>query len=60
MTVRREIARKRVPCEAYLVSRMRRYRHTHSVLRFTIHERPFTRKSDISAVAEEASVNDAG
>ena len=48
---RRESARMRVPCEAYLVSRMRRYRHTHSVLRFTFHERRFTRKRSGLALA---------
>jgi hypothetical protein len=53
MTDRREIARKRVPREAYLVSRMRRYRHTLSVLRFT-------RKSGGSAIAAETFMNHAG
>jgi hypothetical protein len=53
MTVRREIARKRVPREAYLVSRMRRYRHTLSVLRFT-------RKSRESAIAAAALRDNAG
>jgi len=60
MTVRRDTARKRVSREAYLVSRMRRYRHTLSVLGFTLYERRFTRKSSGSAVAVEAFVNDAG
>jgi hypothetical protein len=60
MTVRREIARKRVPREAYLVSRMRRYRHTLSVLRFTLHERRYTRKSSGSAIAAEVLMNNAG
>ena len=46
MTVRRESARKRVPREAYLVSRMRRYRLTISVPHFTLHERRFTRKAE--------------
>jgi hypothetical protein len=53
MTVRREIARKCVPREAYLVSRMRRYRHTLSVLRFT-------RKTNESAIAAEALMSNAG
>ena len=43
MTVRRKIARERVPREAYLVFRMRRHRHTHSALRFTLHERRATK-----------------
>ncbi len=60
MTVRGETARKRVPREAYLVSRMRRYRDTLSVLRFTLHERRVTRKTSGSAVAVEAFVNYAG
>ena len=60
MTIRREIARKRVPREAYLVSRMRQYRHTHSVMRFTFHERRFTRKRSGSAIATETFVNNAG
>ena len=61
MKVRRESARKRVPREAYLVSRMQRNRHTLSVLRFTLHERRFTRKrSGESAIAVEALVNNAG
>ena len=60
MTVRREIARKRVPREAYLVSRMQRNRHTLSVLRFTLHERRFTRKRSGSAIAAEALKNNAG
>jgi len=60
MTVRHEIARKFVPREAYLVSRMRQYRHTLSVLRFTLHERRFTRKCGESAIAVEALVNNAG
>jgi len=68
MKVRRDTARTRVPREAYLVSRMRRYRHILSVLRFTVrlahrpesnrgtlHERRFTRKSRVSALAAEAS-----
>jgi hypothetical protein len=57
MAVRREIARKRVPREAYLVSRMQRYRYTLSVLRFTFHERRFTRKRSGSAIAAEAFMN---
>ena len=60
MTVRRDIARMRVPREAYLVSRMQRYRHTHSVPRFTLHERRFTLKSSGSAIAVEAFMNNAG
>ncbi len=60
MTARCEIARKRVPREAYLVSRMRRYSHTLSVLRFTRHERRFTRKSNRSAIAAEAFMSNAG
>jgi hypothetical protein len=60
MTVRREIAPKRVPREAYLVSRMRGYRHTLSFLRFTLHERRFTHKSSESAIAAEALMNNAG
>ena len=60
MTVRREIARMRVPREAYLVSRMQRYRHTYSVLRFTLHERRFTLKSSGLAIAAEAFMNNAG
>ena len=57
MTVRREIAPKRVPREAYLVSRMKRYRHTLSFLRFTLHERRFTRTSNGSAIAAEVFMN---
>jgi hypothetical protein len=60
MTVRREIARKRVPREAYLVSRMQRNRHTFSVLRFTLHELRFTRKRGESAIAAEVFMNNAG
>jgi len=60
MTIRRDTARKRVPREAYLVSRMRRYRHTLSVLRFTLHERRFTRKSNGSAIVAEAIMNIVG
>jgi len=45
MTVRREIARARVPRETYLVPRMRRYRHTHSTTRFTLHERRATKNA---------------
>jgi len=59
-TVRRESARKRVPREAYLVSRIRRYRHTHSVLRFTLHERRFTRTRSGLAIAAETFMNNAG
>jgi len=55
MKVRCESARKRVPREAYLVSRMRRHIHTLSVLRFTIHEQRFTHKSGVSALAAELS-----
>jgi len=39
---------------------MRRCRHTLSVLRFTLHERRFTRKSSGSAIAAEALMNNAG
>jgi len=60
MTVRREIARKRVPREAYLVSRMQRNRHTFSVLRFTLHELRFTRKRSGSAIGAETFMNNAG
>jgi hypothetical protein len=53
MTVRREIAKKHVPREAYLASRTRRYSHIHSVLRFT-------RKISGSAIAAETFMNYAG
>src|SRR3989304_7841394 len=72
MTVRCELVRKRVPREAYLVSRMRRYKRPHSVLRFTVrhahrpelsrgtlHERRFTRKRSESTIAVEALMNNA-
>jgi hypothetical protein len=39
---------------------MQRYRQTLSVLRFTLHERRFTRKSGGSAIAVEAFMNNAG
>ncbi|HSQ91419.1 MAG TPA: hypothetical protein VLM19_04515, partial [Nitrospiraceae bacterium] len=42
---RHESARARVPREAYLVSRMRRHGHTHSALRFTLHERRATKNA---------------
>jgi hypothetical protein len=72
MTVRREIAQNAFlvkrpstgsrdalsPSKG--VSRMRRYRHTLSVLRFTLHKRRFTRKSSESAIAAEALMNNAG
>ncbi len=57
MTVRRDSARKRVPREAYLVSRMRRYRHNLSVLCFTLHERRFTCKRSESAIGAEELMN---
>jgi hypothetical protein len=60
MTIRREIAQKRVPREAYLGSRMQRYRRAPSVLRFTLHERRFMRKSSGSAIAAESFMNNAG
>jgi hypothetical protein len=60
MMVRREIAPKRVPREAYLVSRMKRYRHTLSFLRFTLHERRFTHKNSESAIAVEALMDNSG
>ena len=60
MRVRREIARKRVPREAYLVSRMQRNRHTLSVLRFTLHEQRFTRKRSGSAIAAETRMSNVG
>jgi hypothetical protein len=44
---------ERVPREAYLVSRMRRYRHILSFLRFT-------RKSSGSAIAAEVFMDNAG
>jgi hypothetical protein len=53
MTVRREITRKLVPREAYLVSRMQRNRRTLSILRFA-------RKSSRSAIAAEVLTNNAG
>jgi hypothetical protein len=51
--------RERVPREAYLVSRMRGYRHIPSFLRFTLHERRFTRKSSGSAIAAVVFMNNA-
>jgi hypothetical protein len=61
MTVRREIARKCVPREAYLVSRISHERiQAHSFLRFTLHERRFTCKSSGSAIAAEVFMNNAG
>jgi CBS domain-containing protein len=60
MTDCREIARTRASRETYLVSRMQRYRHTLSVLRFTFHEGRFTRKSSESVIAAETFMNIAG
>jgi hypothetical protein len=39
---------------------MRRYKHTLSVLRFTLHEQRFTRKTNESAIATEALMSNAG
>jgi hypothetical protein len=39
---------------------MRRYRQALSVLRFTLHERRFTRKSSGLAIAAETFMNNAG
>jgi hypothetical protein len=39
---------------------MRRYSHTLSVLRFTLHERRFTRKRSESAIAQKLLMNNAG
>jgi hypothetical protein len=39
---------------------MRRYRQILSFLRFTLHERRFTRKSSGSAIAAEVFMNNAG
>jgi len=60
MTVRREIALEHVPRETYLVSRKRRFRQASSVLRFTLHERRFTRKNRGLAIVAEVFMNHAG
>ena len=55
---------ERVPREAYLLCCMRRHRHTHFALRFTLHASRTTsdeeRRSSGSAIATEVFMNNAG